>query len=567
MIRQPIVTICGHVDHGKSTILEMIKGVTITKSEAGGITQTIKSYNIPIKDIQHYCGDLLKPIKVTIPGLLFIDTPGHEAFTNLRKRGGSLADIAILVIDINEGLKDQTKESIQILKENKTPFIIALNKIDLIQGYKVSNKPIIKNIEDQAESVQEKIDKRLYEILGECYDLGLNIERFDRIDDFTKTIAVVPTSAKKEQGLKTLLMVIAGLAQKYLEKCLECDTESQAKATILEVKEEKGLGTVLDTIIYNGKIKVGDKVIIGSLSDPIETKVKALLIQEKNRFKNIKEAHAAIGLKLCAPNTKQVIAGMPLKVANKDTEKIKAEIKEEIKEIRFDIDENGIIIKADTLGSLEALINMLQEKDIPIKHASVGEISKRDISEATAEQNPINRVILGFNVKETKSDLTKIITHPVIYKLIESFEKWKEQQQEELQKQAFKGLPLLTKFQIIPHCVFRQSNPAVVGVELLLGSLKIGTPVLKEKHISDVKELQKDGKNIKEAVRGDQVAIALPGVTVGRQIFENDIFHTYITEEQFRTFKRLKKYLNDDQITVIKEVAQIMRKNQPMWGV
>ena len=568
MIRQPIVTICGHVDHGKSTILEKVKKLSITKEEAGGITQTIKSYNIPIQDIKKFCGNLLKTIKITIPGLLFIDTPGHKAFTNLRKRGGSLADIAILVIDINEGLKNQTKESIDILKENKTPFVIALNKIDLIHGWQVQDKPLLENIRSQPPNVKKHLDKRLYEILGACYsEHNLNIERYDRIDDFTKTIAVVPVSAKKDQGLKELLMVITGLAQKYLEKTLKYDSTAPAKATILEVKEEKGLGIILDTIIYDGTIKVKDQIIIGSLKEPITTKVKALLLQEKKKFKNIKQAHAAVGLKIAAPNLKDVIAGMPLRVIDNNEQQLRKQIKQEIKEITFDIDEQGIIIKADTLGSLEALINMLQEKEIKIKHASIGDITKKDIAEANAEQNLFNKIILGFNVKPLQSNHVKIITDPVIYKLIDNYEDWKKKELENQQKQAFKNLPNLTKFQIIPHCIFRQSHPAVIGIEVMIGTLKTGTPILKTNHISDIKEIQKEGKNLKQAEKGDQVAIALPGVTVGRQIFENDIFYTYLTEEQFRKFKKLKKYLNDDQITILKEIAQIMRQNQPMWGV
>jgi len=137
MLRQPIITVLGHVDHGKTTLLDKIRKTAIAAKEAGGITQAIGTTEIPTNVIKTLCGKLLErfKIKLIISGLLFIDTPGHEAFTTLRKRGGSIADLAILVIDINEGIMPQTIESLEILKVSRIPFIIALNKIDRIKGW------------------------------------------------------------------------------------------------------------------------------------------------------------------------------------------------------------------------------------------------------------------------------------------------------------------------------------------------------------------------------------------------------------------------------------------------
>ena len=218
MIRQPIVIIAGHIDHGKSSILERIKGISITRAESGGITQSIKSYNVQMNSIENCCGDLLKSLNqnITIPGLLFLDSPGHAAFNNMRKRGGNLADLAILVVDINEGVMDQSAECIEILKQYKTPFIIALNKIDLIPGWRSNkNKSLLQNIESQTEEVKQEIDTKLYEILGKLAEKGINSERFDRITDYTKQIAMIPVSANTEEGMPELLMVLTGLAQKY----------------------------------------------------------------------------------------------------------------------------------------------------------------------------------------------------------------------------------------------------------------------------------------------------------------------------------------------------------------
>src|SRR3989344_5527493 len=436
MLRQPIVSLLGNIDSGKSSIIEKVKGISITKSEAGGITQAIASFNVPIEVIQKICGNLLSAKSITLPGLVFIDLPGHAAFSNLRKRGGTLADIAIVVIDINEGILPQTIESIEILKEAKTPFIVALNKIDLINAWQKKSDSLIQNIKSQPESVQQNLDNKIYELVGKFYELGFNAERYDRVEDFTKTIALVPCSAKSEEGLPELLMMLVGLAQKFLETTLETDTESQGQGTILEVKEEKGLGKTLNVIIYDGKIKLNDQIVIGSLTEPIVTKIKAILVPENKSLKNIKEATAAIGVKIITPSSEDIIPGMPIKVANENLESIK------------------------------------------------GEISKKDVAEASSESNPLNKVILGFMVKKPLQADIPIITNEVIYKLIEDFEAWKTETTLELEKESLKDIIRPCKFKILSGCIFRVNNPAIVGVEILGGILKPNTPIMKDKYLT-----------------------------------------------------------------------------------
>jgi translation initiation factor 5B len=363
MIRQPIVVLVGHIDHGKSSVLENLKNIAITKQEAGGITQTIKSYNLPMDTIKKVCKDLMKDKESSLPGLLVLDTPGHAAFNNMRKRGGNLADIAILIIDINEGIMPQTLESIEILKAYKTPFIIALNKIDLIHGWQSKEGYLLPNLESQGESAKANFDKKFYELVGKLFEKGFQTERFDRVDDFTKQIAMVPCSAKTGEGIPELLMVLVGLAQKFLEKSLDIDMEKPAKGTVLEVKEEKGIGTTLDVIIYDGKIKKGDQIVIGGLDGAISTKIRGLFEFEKGRMQAVNEAHAASGLKLVAPDVKDVISGMPLMVANEHLEEAEKLIQQEVEEVLIETDNEGVVLKADSLGSLEALIGLLQEKE------------------------------------------------------------------------------------------------------------------------------------------------------------------------------------------------------------
>lgn len=571
MLRHVIVTIMGNVDSGKSKIIDAIKKTSIVESEPGKITQSIKAYAVSMDAIKKICRALPGMEKIKIPGLLLLDTPGHRAFSTLRKRGGSLADIAILVIDINEGVMPQTIESLEILKETKTPFVVALNKIDLIYNWKSHpEKLLIQNISSQSQDVQKKLETRTYEIAAQLYKHNFNAERFDRIEDYTKQLTLIPTAAKSLEGIPELLMIIAGLAQKFLETSLKYNENEPAKGTILDVLEEKGLGLTIDTIIYDGKIEVGDQIIIGTMHEPIITKVKAMFLPEKNQLKSIKNATAAIGIKIVGQNIPEAIPGMPLRVVNENLEKTKDEIKKEVEELTIELDETGIVIKANSLGSLEGLINILKEKNIKIRKASIGDITKKDISEALADSDQLNHVILGFNVKSVASSEPKIITDNVIYTLIEKFERWLAETKLSLEAKSLKNLTKPCKFIIMPGYIFRQSNPAVFGVEILGGTLKPGTPVFKSDSgtsLGRIKSIQSEGEDVQEAKKGQQIAASMPNITVGRQIKESDVLYSDITENEFKTYKQLKKYLKDDETKILKEIAEIRRKNNPVWGV
>ncbi|MAG91466.1 translation initiation factor IF-2 [Candidatus Woesearchaeota archaeon] len=587
MLRQLIVTMVGHIDHGKSSILDKIRNTAIVASEAGGITQAIGASIIPISTIKKISGNLLEKhkLEIKIPGFIILDTPGHAAFTNLRKRGGNLADIAVLVIDINEGIKPQTLECIDILKQYKTPFVVALNKIDLLPGWRSNpNIHLLENIQKQNESTMLLLEKKLYEIVGRLSEFGFNAERFDRVEDYTKQIAIIPLSAKTSDGLSELLMVMTGLSQRFLEQNLIVNVKGNAKGTVLEVKEEKGLGTSLDVIIYDGSLKQNDTIVIGALVEPIVTKVKALfepaalaeMRDKKSKFKSVKQVTAATGVKISAPELDNVIAGMPLRSClPSEVEKVKQEIKKEVSEVVIETDKQGIVIKADSLGSLEALLKILKEKNIEIKKASIGNISKKDISDAeiSHEKDPLESAVLGFNVSLMPDvkvpQNVKVISNKIIYKLIDEFEKWQESERKRIEGKETEYLHRPCKIQVLKGYIFRQSNPAVVGIDVLAGTLKAGTPLMKNdgESITQAKSIQKEQETIEKAEKGKQVAVSLPNVTVGRQISEGDILYSAIPEGHFRKFKEFKKNISQEEIALLKEIAEIMRQQNPMWGI
>ncbi|OGY48427.1 MAG: translation initiation factor IF-2 [Candidatus Buchananbacteria bacterium RIFCSPHIGHO2_02_FULL_39_17] len=592
-IRKVLVTVVGHVDHGKTSLLDRIRSSIVTAGEVGGITQAIGVSIIPIDTIKKICGKLMNVFQnnLTVPGLLTIDTPGHAAFTSLRKRGGSLADIAILVVDINEGFKPQTLESIEILKAHKVPFIVAANKIDLLTGWSYDeSKFLIDNINQLDYKAQGVFEGKMYELVAKFQELGLDAERFDRVGDYTKQIALVPLSAKTGQGIPELLLVITALAQKYLEKKLAIEEDSYAKGTILEVKEEKGLGTTIDTIIYNGKLKVNDTIIIGSIDQPIIAKVRALLEplaladmrDKKGKFQNVKEVYAATGVKIAAPGLETAIAGMPLRACSGKIEEInllKQEVQQEVKEVvSEDNAEIGVLIKADTIGGLEALRHLLRERQIPISSASLGEVSKRDIAqlEMMKEKEEFYGVILGFNTK-IPADITeviknkqlKVITNEIIYKTIEEYELFRDSLKKEIELRELNNLVRPCKFLILKGYVFRQNNPAVVGVEIEIGKIRSTNPIMNAegKHLTTVKAMEENKESINVADQGKQIAMSMDNVTVGRQIHEGDFLYTDIPEEHFKKLKELKRHLTKNEIEVLKEILEIKRKDNPVWGV
>ena len=584
--RSPICTIMGHVDHGKSSILDRIRGTAIAENEAGGITQAIGTSMIPREVLVKVCSEFFSKLgqEIKIPGIVFIDTPGHEAFTNLRKRGGNLADIAILVVDVTEGFKPQTVESIDILRAYKIPFIVAANKIDKITGENFKPDNLLKGLASLDERTRNLIDTKIYELVAQLYDNGFNAERFDRVNDFTKQIAIVPVSARTGAGITEMLAVLIGLAQRFLDENLLYSVSGKAAGTIIEVKEEKGLGKTLNVVIYDGVIRKGDTLVIGNIGEPIITKVRGLFLpaplsemrDKKTRFKSVEKVIAATGVKIFAPLPNNVISGMPVRVADNDNiERVKREINEDVDDVIINTDEMGVVARADSLGSLEALISILKKGGIPIRKALIGEITKKDIidAESNYKNNPLLAVIFAFNVGVSEellnsSDRVKIIQGDVIYKLIEEYERWVEEEKKKEEKSRLKNINRPFKIKILKGYVFRQKDPAIVGVEVMGGILKVGITLMKNrKKVGIIRGIQAEKESLSEAKKDSEVAVSIDGPIVGRQIKEGDILYSYLSEREFRALKNIKDLLAGDEIEVLKEIAEIMREENAIWGI
>lgn len=584
-LRTPIVCVMGHVDHGKTSLLDRIRGSTVVEWEAGAITQHIGATEVPLGVIRDFCGPLFQS-EFEVPGLLFIDTPGHHAFSSLRSRGGSLADLAVLIVDINDGFQPQTLESINILKRFKTPFVVAANKIDRISGWHaVEGATFRKSLEAQSERVTNDLDSRIYELVGELYKHGFNSDRYDRVSDFTDTIGVIPISAITGDGVPDLLMVLVGLAQKFLKESLKVRASGPGTGTILEVKEERGLGTTLDVILYDGELRIGDTIVVGTLQEPIVTRIRALLkprplaeIRSEEKFIPMKHVSAASGVKVAAPKIESALAGSTIRVVGnpKDTQAIAQQIKSELDAVRVNTENVGVILKADTIGSLEALVGELKAVEIPIHTADVGPISRKDVVRASAIQDPLYSAILGFNVEILTDALTEIqksevpVFHSnVIYSLIDEYEGWVEEQKMRMEQERLEAIIMPGSIRILPECVFRQSKPAIVGVQVVGGVIRSHVSLMRDDGavIGNVKGVQNRGENVGSAGVGQEVAVSIDGPTVGRQIHEGDILYVNLPTKHVRIIEQeLKPRLSEDELETLENFLEIKRKSDPFWG-
>ena len=582
-LRQPIVAVLGHVDHGKTSLLDYVRGTTVVKREAGAITQHIGATEVPFDTVSKICGPLLKEGTTNLPGLLFIDTPGHHSFSTLRSRGGALADIAVLVVDITEGFKPQTIESINILKQHKTPFILALNKVDKLPGWRTNKGSFLANKANQSQMAQQTFQTRMYEIIGELGNHGFDSALFTDIQDFQKTIALIPTSVKDTgEGVPELFMILMGLAQKYLRGRLLLD-EGSSEGTVLEIKEEKGLGKTLGVIIYNGILKASDTLIIGAQPEPIVTRVRSLLRPKaldeirdpRQQFDSVKVIGAAAGLKVVAPDIEGVVAGAPFYSASSEEEidnaldKLTDSMKSNVK-----CTDEGVVIRADAIGSLEALAYELSAVNIPIVKAVVGDVSRRDVVTADPSDEEY-RAILAFNVKvhpDAKSELhetgVKIFESDIVYRLLEDYQEWRGQIKDKQAQHLREDFAHPGKFEILEGHTFRTLDPAVVGVRVLGGRIALNQAVLRNDNsvVGHIRSLRSGDQVLKEALQGDEVAIAISEVTVGRQISEGDVLYIEMDERAILTIREAGVKLDPIEEDIITEMQKINKKDQPFWA-
>jgi translation initiation factor 5B len=587
-LRTPIVAVLGHVDHGKTTLLDKIRGSAVTEGEAGAITQHIGATAVPLDVISDLSGRLVDPDDFDLPGLLFIDTPGHHSFSTLRSRGGALADIAILVVDVNDGFQPQTLEAIDILKRTQTPFVVAANKVDTVPGWNPQpDTPIQGSIEAQSDRAESDLNDRLYEIIGQMSDHGFSSDMYWRVQDFRNNIGVVPCSAMTGEGVPDLLAVMMGLSQRYMKEEMSIDTSGPGAGTVLEVKEEQGFGTTIDVVLYDGTVREDDHIVVGGMNEPIVTDVRALLqprplaeIRTESRFETVDEVVAAAGIKIAAPGLDDAMAGAPVRVVRDRGEASVIEaVEAELAQFEVETAEEGVVVKADTLGSLEAIADALADAEVPIVRAEVGDVAPRDIAVADTANESRHETILAFNVDvlpdaERRAEETgvSLFEDDVIYQLVEEYEEYVAEIERAQQENVLDKIQRPARFQVLRDHTFRQSNPAVVGVEVMSGTLKRNSKVVtwngtEPERVGDLKSIQDEGEDVDELRAGERAAVSIDGPTVGRQIEEGDELWTELPEKHAKILEQeLSDEIPADELEALGMYLDKHRKRDPFWG-
>lgn len=571
-LRSPICCILGHVDTGKTKLLDNLRKTNVQEGEAGGITQQIGATYFPIDAIQKRTAHLPEMI-YEVPGLLVIDTPGHESFTNLRSRGSSLCNIAVLVVDIMHGLEPQTIESLNLLKMRKTPFIVALNKIDRLYGWKsFPTLSLEESLAAQESYVQVEFEKRLAETILAISEQGLNSQVSFRNADMRKTVSLCPTSAISGDGVPDMLNLLLTLTQKMMSDDLKY--LSRLECTVLEVKVIEGLGTTIDVILSNGIIREGDRIAVCGLNGPIVTTVRALLTPQPLREMRIKSQYvhhsqvkAALGVKISAADLDKAVAGSSLMVIGPkdDEEAILEEVQDDLTSLLESVDKSGagVSVQASTLGSLEALLSFLKDCNIPVAAINIGPVHKKDIIRTSVmlEQQREFAVLLAFDVKiEKDADQlaeecgVRIFKADIIYHLFDQFTAYmksiEDQKRKDLAPQAV--FPCILR--IVPGCVFNKREPIILGVDVVEGSLKIGTPLAVPSQegisIGRVTSIELNHKTVPEVKKGGpSVAIKIECASwetprmVGRHFTEQDQLVSKISRQSIDILK--ENFRND----------------------
>eukprot|EP00002_Diphylleia_rotans_P032124 TRINITY_DN671_c0_g1_i12.p1 TRINITY_DN671_c0_g1~~TRINITY_DN671_c0_g1_i12.p1 ORF type:complete len:881 (-),score=249.82 TRINITY_DN671_c0_g1_i12:476-3118(-) len=588
-LRSPICCILGHVDTGKTKLLDKIRSTNVQEGEAGGITQQIGATFFPMESIRQLTSKVGIDHKMSykVPGLLIIDTPGHESFTNLRSRGSSLCDIAILVVDIMHGLEPQTIESINLLKMRKTPFIVALNKVDRLYGWKTCpNAPIQEALKSQNASVIAEFESRSREAINAFQEQGFNSALWYKNKDHKSVVSLVPTSAISGEGIPDLLLLLIQLTQKFMNERLMY--LSELTCTVLEVKVIEGLGTTIDVVLSNGILEEGQTIVVCGLNGPIVTTIRALLtpqpmkeLRVKGQYVHHKIIKAAQGVKIAAPGLEQAIAGTQLLVVGEDDDidDVMEQAMSDLNTILKSVDKSGkgVYVQASTLGSLEALLEFLRTSNIPVSGINIGPVHKKDVTKASVmlEHKKEFATILAFDVKveeEAKKlaeDLgVRIFTAQIIYHLFDQFTAFMKQVREDKRASVRDEAVFPCILRIIPTCLFNKKDPIVLGMDVVEGTLRVGTPLCvpskKNLEIGRVFSLEVNKKSVEIVKKGQSVAVKIvgdPSVMVGRHFEPSDEVVSLISR---RTIDVLKENFKDD---MTKEDIQLIGRLKRVFGI
>jgi len=588
-LRAPICCIMGHVDTGKTKLLDKIRHTNVQEGEAGGITQQIGATFFPKTALEKQSVKVDDKFEVEVPGLLIIDTPGHESFNNLRQRGSSLADIAILVIDIVHGLEPTTVEALELLKKRKCPFVVALNKVDRIEGWGQDGtyNSIQSVLNGKSARTKEIFDDRLKASVLQLNERGLNCALWWENEDLKSAVSIIPTSAWTGEGVPDLLHVILKFSQNLMYNKITRKDELQC--TVLDVKNIDGLGTTCDVILVNGELAENDQIVLCGMNGPIVTNIRALLTPEplkesrvKGDFVRHKKIDTSMGVKIVANNLSEAVAGTSLFVCgpDDDLEELEEEVMEDFQGIidGFEKQPEGVYVMASTIGSLEALLSFLKSSKIPVFQVNIGVVNKLDVKKAglmLEKKRPELAVLLAFDVKVNSEarlyadkEGIKIMTADIIYHLFDQFEAYMKEKIESTQKDRKKVAVFPCVLKMLPQFIFNKRDPIVLGVDVVEGSVRIGTPIcVPEKgnlQIGRIDSIELNKKPVEIGKKGQSVCIKiLPNtaqqhIQLGRHFEATDSLYSHVTRASIDCLKEFfKDQMSKDDWQLIIQMKEL----------
>ncbi len=568
--RSPIMCIMGHVDTGKTKLLDNIRNTNVQDGEVGGITQQIGASFIPLGTLYNRT----KNTNIKIPGLLMIDTPGHEAFSNLRQRGSSLCDIAIIVIDIMGGLEQQTIQSINMLIKSNIKFVFALNKIDRLYGWISNDKIDIQTALNENHVSDGEFKNRLHDITTQIMELGLNAKLFWDNDSRDDTISICPISAKTGEGIHDLLNVVIDICQNDISDNIIFKDE--LKCIVMEKTINETLGDSIDVILINGTLKKGDTISLQTNDGIINTTIKNLLTPPPNKESRIKSEYihhelvkGSMGVKIVSNDINKAIVGTQIYLSSDDL--IDTLVPETS---TMKLQEEGVIVYASTQGSLEALVHYLQNEckpSVPISNVFIGSITKKQILKLSINKTSKKEfsTILAFNVNiedealqlANKNGIT-IFSAEIIYHLFDFYTKYRQDVINE-RKTLYRPQAIFPcTLKILEKHIYNKKNPLIFGVTVLDGNLHVGTPIIAldtKTYIGKVTSIQLNNNEVNIANKGTDVCIKVdndqnPNIMYGRHFDHKNPLCSAITRASIDIIKNYFKdeATNEDAKLIVK---------------